>query len=121
MLERATAADPATRYPDAASFVEAVQRGRSGAAPAADPCSWPDNPYKGLRAFEEADAADFFGRERLVERLLARLGEPAARGRFVAVVGPSGSGKSSVVSAGLLPALRARRPARVRRLVRRRR
>ena len=49
---------------------------------------------------------DFFGRARQVERLLARLGETGTRGRFVAVVGPSGSGKSSVVSAGVLPALR---------------
>ena len=65
-----------------------------------------DNPYKGLRPFDAADAAQFFGRERLVERLLARLGEPGARSRFVAVVGPSGSGKSSVVKAGLLPAVR---------------
>ena len=64
-----------------------------------------ENPYKGLRAFGAADAGDFFGRERLVERLIARLGEPGTRGRFVAVVGPSGSGKSSVVRAGLLPAL----------------
>ncbi|PWU20186.1 MAG: hypothetical protein C5B48_12805, partial [Candidatus Rokuibacteriota bacterium] len=60
------------------------------------------NPYKGLRAFEEADAADFFGRETLTEHLLDRLG----KSRFLAVVGPSGSGKSSVVRAGLVPALR---------------
>ena len=60
------------------------------------------NPYKGLRAFEEADAADFFGREALTERLVERLRET----RFLAVVGPSGSGKSSVVRAGLVPALR---------------
>ena len=60
------------------------------------------NPYKGLRAFEEADAADFFGREGLVELLVGRL----AGTRFLAVVGPSGSGKSSVVRAGLVPALR---------------
>jgi WD40 repeat protein/DNA-binding SARP family transcriptional activator len=60
------------------------------------------NPYKGLRAFEEADAADFFGRETLTEHLVERLRET----RFLAVVGPSGSGKSSVVRAGLVPALR---------------
>lgn len=60
------------------------------------------NPYKGLRAFEEADAADFFGRESLTQHLLDRL-EAA---RFLAVVGPSGSGKSSVVRAGLVPELR---------------
>lgn len=60
------------------------------------------NPYKGLRAFEEADAADFFGREALSEHLVERLRVT----RFLAVVGPSGSGKSSVVRAGLVPALR---------------
>ena len=60
------------------------------------------NPYKGLRAFEEADADDFFGREGLTRHLVERL----SRTRFLAVVGPSGSGKSSVVRAGLVPALR---------------
>lgn len=65
-----------------------------------------ENPYKGLRAFEEADAADFFGRDVLVARLLLRLGEADPLARFLAVVGPSGSGKSSVVRAGLIPELR---------------
>src|SRR5918996_3718207 len=60
------------------------------------------NPYKGLRAFEEGDAPDFFGREELVEELVKRV----KQSRFVAVVGPSGSGKSSVVRAGLIPSLR---------------
>src|SRR5262249_29991476 len=64
------------------------------------------NPYKGLRAFQETDAADFFGRAALTEQLLARLGEGGESSRFLAVVGPSGSGKSSVVKAGLIPALR---------------
>jgi WD40 repeat protein len=64
----------------------------------------PQNPYKGLRAFEEADAMHFFGRETLIRRLLAELAKPD--GRFLAVIGPSGSGKSSVVKAGLIPALR---------------
>jgi WD40 repeat protein/class 3 adenylate cyclase len=69
-----------------------------GAAPALDA----RNPYKGLRAFAEGDADDFFGREALTEHLVERLGET----RFLAVVGPSGSGKSSVVRAGLVPRLR---------------
>jgi WD40 repeat protein len=66
----------------------------------------PVNPYKGLRAFEEADARDFFGREALVQQLVVRLAEEGESHRFLAVVGPSGSGKSSVVKAGLIPALR---------------
>ena len=65
-----------------------------------------DNPYKGLRAFAELDAADFFGRESLTQQLLARLGEGEDLTRFLAVAGPSGSGKSSVVRAGLIPAIR---------------
>jgi WD40 repeat protein/class 3 adenylate cyclase len=58
-------------------------------------------PYKGLAAFEAEDAEYFFGREELAAELTARL----AGTRFLAVVGPSGSGKSSLVRAGLLPAV----------------
>ncbi len=60
------------------------------------------NPYKGLRAFQETDATDFFGREVLVSRLI----ETVADLPLTTVVGPSGSGKSSVVKAGLIPAVR---------------
>jgi class 3 adenylate cyclase len=60
-------------------------------------------PYKGLASFEEEDAAYFFGRERLVGELAARTVQVGLLG----VVGASGSGKSSVVGAGLLPSLRA--------------
>jgi WD40 repeat protein/class 3 adenylate cyclase len=60
-------------------------------------------PYKGLASFEEIDAAYFFGRERLVGELAARTVQVGLLG----VVGASGSGKSSVVAAGLLPSLRA--------------
>lgn len=65
------------------------------------------NPYKGLRPFGEADAADFFGRDAVVERLVARMSEIIDAGRILTLVGPSGSGKSSVVRAGMIPALRA--------------
>ncbi|MGM0617746.1 MAG: BTAD domain-containing putative transcriptional regulator [Actinomycetota bacterium] len=62
------------------------------------------NPYKGLRPFAEVDLPDFFGRDDLVREMLAVLAEPGRS--LLAVVGPSGSGKSSVVAAGLVPALR---------------
>ena len=71
-----------------------------------------------MRAFQEADAGDFFGRELLTQLLLARMQEQVPLGRFLAVVGPSGSGKSSVVRAGLVPAIRQRRAARLAELVR---
>lgn len=59
-----------------------------------------ENPYLGLRAFQEADESRFFGRDDLIERLVDRVRDDQ---RLTAVVGPSGSGKSSVVQAGLVP------------------
>ena len=60
-------------------------------------------PYQGLEAFDEEHAEFFFGRERDVQRLVEKLKTT----RFLAVLGASGSGKSSLVRAGLIPALRA--------------
>jgi energy-coupling factor transporter ATP-binding protein EcfA2 len=60
-------------------------------------------PYVGLDAFAEQHHALFFGRERLIQEALRNL----ERSRLLAVVGPSGSGKSSLVLAGLLPALKS--------------
>ncbi|WP_286619269.1 TIR domain-containing protein, partial [Variovorax sp. J22R115] len=62
-------------------------------------------PYRGLNYFREEDAAFFFGREAATKQLVEAVG----RHRLVAVVGASGSGKSSVVRAGLVPTLRGRR------------
>jgi WD40 repeat protein/class 3 adenylate cyclase len=70
--------------------------------PADVPC-----PYKGLASFEADDADDFFGREQLVEDLVGRLQESP----FLAVVGASGSGKSSLVRAGVVPELLRQGPA----------
>ena len=74
------------------------------------------NPYVGLSAFSEEDASRFFGRDKQVERLrelLRDLHEPPLFGenpcRLLPVLGPSGSGKSSLVRAGLIPEL-ARHP-----------
>jgi DNA-binding SARP family transcriptional activator/WD40 repeat protein/energy-coupling factor transporter ATP-binding protein EcfA2 len=61
------------------------------------------NPYKGLRPFGPEDGTDFYGRDALVADLRRRVTES----RLVTVVGPSGSGKSSAVLAGLVPALQA--------------
>lgn len=64
------------------------------------------SPYKGLESFDVEDAHLFFGREQLTARLLSRLQNT----RLLVVVGASGSGKSSLVRAGLVPALKS--PAR---------
>jgi WD40 repeat protein len=58
-------------------------------------------PFKGLASFDVEDARFFFGRERLVAEMVARL----AGAPLMGIVGPSGSGKSSALRAGLLPAL----------------
>jgi serine/threonine protein kinase/DNA-binding SARP family transcriptional activator/WD40 repeat protein len=103
VIARATAAQPEERHESVDAFVAAVgevfgaqPRGLEARYTAAE------NPYQGLRAFGEADAEHFYGRDAVVKELLGRLAER----RFVAVVGPSGIGKSSVVRAGLVPAIR---------------
>jgi transcriptional regulator with XRE-family HTH domain len=68
-------------------------------------------PYKGLNYFDEADADLFVGRETLTAKLMKRVialnaNSHANKERFLAIVGASGSGKSSLVRAGLVPALR---------------
>jgi WD40 repeat protein/serine/threonine protein kinase/DNA-binding SARP family transcriptional activator len=106
VIAKATAKAPAERYPDAQVIASAFRASLVPAAPRpAIPSTEVRNPYKGLRPFLESDAADFFGREALVRELVARLSQQDAS-RFLAVVGPSGSGKSSLVRAGLMPALR---------------
>jgi WD40 repeat protein/serine/threonine protein kinase len=146
VIWRATNKQPQTRFPDAKSLVAAFREavsldsrqpqaiyptpelarplvGVGGQTLPIELPPEPENPYRGLRAFEEADASVFFGRRSLIARLIKRLAPPRfsadsigtidlnpANGepgeRFLAIVGPSGSGKSSVARAGLIPALR---------------
>ncbi|WP_437975280.1 protein kinase [Sorangium sp. So ce295] len=61
-----------------------------------------ESPFAGLFAFQEADAARFFGRDRDITAMMARLGHQ----QLLAVAGPSGAGKSSFVRAGVIPALK---------------
>jgi hypothetical protein len=81
---------------------------------AISPSFEPRNPYKGLKAFQREDAGDFFGREHVVSDLVSVVQQSiqlaptgATQTRLITILGPSGSGKSSVVMAGLLPALQA--------------
>jgi hypothetical protein len=89
----------------AADVVDLQELGASQEQPtggdAEDPLARVVCPYKGLGRYEPDDAGFFFGRERLVAELVTHL----VGAGLVGVVGPSGSGKSSLVRAGLLPAL----------------
>lgn len=117
VVQRATDKDPEARYANTLEFAKAFRQAVPELAQAIteeDEALTEDiitvqlitpsieNPYKGLRPFEQSDADDFFGRNTLIARLL----ESVANNRFMAVIGPSGSGKSSVVKAGLIPRLR---------------
>jgi len=108
VIQQATAKDPNSRYADALALAVDFRQALQLEVEAPEvPESEIYNPYKGLRPFQEADAGDFYGRDGLIKQLLARMEERSEASRFLALVGPSGSGKSSVVKAGLLPALRA--------------
>jgi len=89
--------EPADAWVHVPGDVDAPARVRSAGAARA--------PYLGLAPFQPTDAERFFGRERMVDDLMGRL----AGQRFLAVFGASGSGKSSLLRAGLLPAIGAGR------------
>lgn len=79
------------RRPLARDFLERLEQTRKGL-----------NPYKGLSYYREEDGSFYFGRDDLVKR----LGDALQTCHFIAVTGVSGSGKSSLVRAGLIPKLR---------------
>ncbi|MFL5918459.1 MAG: protein kinase domain-containing protein [Gaiellaceae bacterium] len=103
VIVRATASDPGERHESVEAFLSDLTGAIGRDAVAIDETyTAAENPYKGLQAFGETDADDFYGREALVGELVAAVRDH----RLVAVVGPSGIGKSSVVKAGLVPAVR---------------
>ncbi|GAB5490914.1 MAG: hypothetical protein Phog2KO_11290 [Phototrophicaceae bacterium] len=119
VLQRATAKDSTLRYDDVLSMARDFTAILTGTPSFTDEAGTStldilsitqqtdlaqiSNPYKGLRAFQTVDANDFFGRDELIERLLQHISLAGKHNDFLAVVGPSGSGKSSVVKAGMIP------------------
>lgn len=109
VIEKATSKTPDERYTEVRDlwrdFHRAISTGDTGGLD--HEAIEKRNPYKGLRPFEEADAGDFFGREALTDELIERIAADVPYRNFLAIVGASGSGKSSVVRAGLIPQLRS--------------
>jgi WD40 repeat protein len=80
---------------------------RAAALEAAGIPASPECPYPGLAAFGPQDADRFFGRERVIAALVTRLAEQLTWPGLLMVLGPSGSGKSSLIRAGLMSAIAA--------------
>jgi WD40 repeat protein len=92
--------------PDAAASIGlSADEQKAAALDAAKVPVGTDCPYPGLAAFQPEDAKRFFGREQSTALLLALAGEQLARPGLLMVLGPSGSGKSSLLRAGLLYAV----------------
>jgi serine/threonine protein kinase len=101
IVDRCLAKKKAERYESAQEVLDDLETllpRRFGRQLGAD-----ESPFPGLTSFQEADADRFFGRSHDVQRATARLRDTP----IVAVVGPSGVGKSSFVRAGVIPSLRA--------------
>jgi WD40 repeat protein/serine/threonine protein kinase len=115
IIQTALQKNPTNRFQSAQEFLE--QLNAVAISPISSPMPLPapiECPYRGLQNFEEEHARYYFGREVLVDQLLQLLAPishqppnvstPSAR--FLAIVGASGSGKSSLARAGLIPAIR---------------
>lgn len=89
------------RKTDSKAQLETQRLGKNSSSLGREKIQNPKCPYRGLSAFTREDAPFFFGRERFAEKLLETVNQQP----FVAPIGPSGSGKSSVVFAGLIPRL----------------
>jgi hypothetical protein len=99
IVDRLLAKPKAERYPSATQLIADLQ---AFLAPRADRIAEDVCPYRGLAAFAEGDAKFFFGRSAEIRTALGQLDSWP----LLAVIGPSGVGKSSFVHAGLVPAIR---------------
>jgi len=100
VIDRCLRKHKAERFSSAEELLAALEAalpGRKSLAPGED-----ESPFAGLSAFQEADAARFFGRDRDIATVIGQLRHQP----LVAVSGPSGAGKSSFVRAGVIPALK---------------
>lgn len=88
-----------------AQMREALDVALPARSPSAEAAVWPSCPYPGLAPFAERDAPVFFGRREMTRRLLHKVAERARTGGLLIVLGASGAGKSSLLRAGLVPAL----------------
>ena len=103
VIDRCLCKRAAERMSSAAALLEELERltSRDTEDAAANTTGEPDNPFLALAAFQRQDAARFFGRDRDIARLMSQL----RNHRMVTVAGASGAGKSSLLRAGVIPAL----------------
>ena len=105
-IDASTVSDPASIVRIVSESLVGIEARQASMSPE----SATGNPYRGLAAFDERHTEDFYGREGLVESLTSELIRASERegvtSRLLAIVGPSGNGKSSLVKAGILPRLR---------------
>jgi serine/threonine protein kinase len=102
VVDKCLVKDKANRWADALALLRALEPFQPGRFSANRTEHVETSPYAGLSAFQEQDANRFFGRKREIAAMAQRLRDRP----IMAVVGPSGVGKSSLVRAGLVPAMR---------------
>src|SRR5262249_34395710 len=100
VVERCVRKRKEERFGSAAALLAALEPLREGGRPVA--LAEGELPFAGLSAFQESNAGRFFGRARDIAAVVERL----RRQRLVTVAAPSGAGKSSLIRAGVIPALK---------------
>ncbi|MFT7579467.1 MAG: serine/threonine protein kinase [Myxococcota bacterium] len=103
VIDKCLSKEKHKRYADAKSMIRALEPFQPGRYTVGKAINVEESPYAGLSSFQEEDAGRFFGRNREIAAMSQRLRDQP----IMAVVGPSGVGKSSFLRAGVVPALKA--------------